>query len=147
MYPIFISAIIQQYKYLVHKKRKKILVCRVEDIFSSKFRNTCFLVRLALKKKKFFQLKIKCNLKLWSKVLETICKYIIFQFGKIENKPFSLKKSGYLFTKKKYNGCYNGWLPLCHLCHLRHRLRNFLFRTKVMFRSQDIQVLALLTIP
>ena len=84
---------------------------------------------------------------MWSKVLETICKYIIFQFGKIENKPFSLKKSEYLFTKKKYNGCYNGWLPLCHLCHLRHRLRNFLFRTKVMFRSQDIQVLVLLTIP
>ena len=33
------------------------------------------------------------------------------------------------------------------MCHLRHRLRIFLFRRKVMFRSQDIQVFVFLTIP
>ena len=31
--------------------------------------------------------------------------------------------------------------------HFRHRLRIFLFRWKVMFRSQDIQVFVFLTIP
>ena len=33
------------------------------------------------------------------------------------------------------------------MCHMRHRLRIFLFRTKIMFRSQDIQVFVYLTIP
>ena len=29
---------------------------------------------------------------------------------------------------------------LLKMCHLRHRLRIFLFRKKIMFHSQDIQV-------
>ena len=33
------------------------------------------------------------------------------------------------------------------MCHLRHRLRIFLFPRKMMFRSQDIQVFLFLTIP
>ena len=33
------------------------------------------------------------------------------------------------------------------MCYLRHRLRIFSFRRKVMFRSQDIQVFAFLVIP
>ena len=33
------------------------------------------------------------------------------------------------------------------MCHLRHRLRIFLFSRKVMFGSQDIQVFVFLTIP
>ena len=33
------------------------------------------------------------------------------------------------------------------MCHLRHRLRIFLFHRKVMFCSQDIQVFVFLTIP
>ena len=33
------------------------------------------------------------------------------------------------------------------MCHLRHRLRFFLFRRKVSFRSQDIQVFVFLTVP
>ena len=32
------------------------------------------------------------------------------------------------------------------MCHLRHRLRIFLFRWKIMFCSQDIQAFAFLTI-
>ena len=36
---------------------------------------------------------------------------------------------------------------LLKMCHLRHRLRIFLFCTKIMFRSQDIQVFVFLTIP
>ena len=32
------------------------------------------------------------------------------------------------------------------ICHLKHRLRIFLFRRKIMFRSQDIQVFVFLTI-
>ena len=37
------------------------------------------------------------------------------------------------------------WL-LLKMCHLRHRLRIFLFHRKVMFRSQDIQAFVSLTI-
>ena len=33
-----------------------------------------------------------------------------------------------------------------NMCHLRHRLRIFLFNRKVMFRSRDIQVFVILTI-
>ena len=33
------------------------------------------------------------------------------------------------------------------MCHLKHRLRIFLFRRKIVFRSQDIQVFVFLTIP
>ena len=33
------------------------------------------------------------------------------------------------------------------MCHPRHRLRIFLFRRKVMFCSQDIQVFVFLNIP
>ena len=33
------------------------------------------------------------------------------------------------------------------MCHLKHRLRIFLFRRKIMFCSQDIQVFVFLTIP
>ena len=33
------------------------------------------------------------------------------------------------------------------MCHLKHRLRIFLFRRKIIFRSQDIQVFVFLTIP
>ena len=33
-------------------------------------------------------------------------------------------------------------LQLLEMCHLRHRLRIFLFRRKVMFRSQDIHFFA-----
>ena len=36
---------------------------------------------------------------------------------------------------------------LLKMCHLRHRLRMLLFRRKIMFRSQDIQVFLFLTIP
>ena len=36
---------------------------------------------------------------------------------------------------------------LLKICYLRQRLRIFLFRRKVMFRSQDIQVFVFLTIP
>ena len=36
---------------------------------------------------------------------------------------------------------------LVKLCHQGHRLTVFLFRRKVMFRSQDIQVFIFLTIP
>ena len=36
--------------------------------------------------------------------------------------------------------------PLLELCHLKQRLRIFLFRRKIMFRSQDIQVFIFLTI-
>ena len=36
---------------------------------------------------------------------------------------------------------------LLKMCHLRHRLRIFLFCRKNMFRSQDIQVFVFLTIP
>ena len=32
------------------------------------------------------------------------------------------------------------------MCYLRHRLRIFLFRGKIVFRSQDIQVFVVLTI-
>ena len=35
---------------------------------------------------------------------------------------------------------------LLKMCHLKHRLRIFLFHTKIMFRSQDIQVFVFLTI-
>ena len=38
-------------------------------------------------------------------------------------------------------------LPLLKMCHLRHRLRIFLFHRKVMFRVQDIQVFVFLIIP
>ena len=33
------------------------------------------------------------------------------------------------------------------MCHLKHRLRIFLFHRKIMFCSQDIQVFVFLTIP
>ena len=33
------------------------------------------------------------------------------------------------------------------MCHLKHRLRIFLFHRKIMFHSQDIQVFVFLTIP
>ena len=33
------------------------------------------------------------------------------------------------------------------MCHLKHRLRIFLFHRKIMFLSQDIQVFIFLTIP
>ena len=36
---------------------------------------------------------------------------------------------------------------LLKICHLRHRLRIFLFHRKVMFRSQNIQVFVFLTMP
>ena len=36
---------------------------------------------------------------------------------------------------------------LLKMCHLRNRLRIFLFSRKVMFRSQDIQVFVFLAIP
>ena len=36
---------------------------------------------------------------------------------------------------------------LLKMCHLRHKLRIFLFRRKIMFRSQDIQVFVFLAIP
>ena len=36
---------------------------------------------------------------------------------------------------------------LFQMCHWRHRLRIFLFRRKIMLRSQDIQVFVFLTIP
>ena len=36
---------------------------------------------------------------------------------------------------------------ICIEFHLKHRLRIFLFRRKIMFRSQDIQVFVFLTIP
>ena len=32
------------------------------------------------------------------------------------------------------------------MCHLRHRLEIFLFRKKVMFRSEDIQIFVFLAI-
>ena len=38
-------------------------------------------------------------------------------------------------------------LYVLKMCHLKHRLRIFLFCTKIMFCSQDIQVFVLLTIP
>ena len=36
---------------------------------------------------------------------------------------------------------------LLKMCHLKHRLRIYLFRRKIMFRSQDIKVFVFLTIP
>ena len=36
---------------------------------------------------------------------------------------------------------------LLKMCHLKHRLRIFLFHRKIMFPSQDIQVFVILTIP
>ena len=36
---------------------------------------------------------------------------------------------------------------LLKICHLRHRLRIFLFRRKVMFHSEDIQVFVFLATP
>ena len=33
------------------------------------------------------------------------------------------------------------------MCELRHRLRNYLFRRQIMSRSQEVQVVVLLTIP
>ena len=36
---------------------------------------------------------------------------------------------------------------LLKMCHLRHRLRTFLFHKKIMFRFQDIQVFVFLVIP
>ena len=33
------------------------------------------------------------------------------------------------------------------MCHLKHRLRTFLFRRNIMFHSQDIQVFVFLNIP
>ena len=36
---------------------------------------------------------------------------------------------------------------LLKMCHLKHRLRIFLFRRKIMCRSQNIQVFVFLTIP
>ena len=36
---------------------------------------------------------------------------------------------------------------LLRMCHLKHRLRIFLFHRKIMFHSQDIQVFVFLTIP
>ena len=58
-------------------------------------------------------------------------------------------KDGYLYHGKKFviKGYvrYKGYL--LKMCHLRHRLRSFSFRRKVMFRSQHIQVFVFLTIP
>ena len=55
-------------------------------------------------------------------------------FSLSNNKNYSLKVT---FATKQ----------LLEMYHLRHRLRIFLFRRKVIFRSQDIQVFVFLTIP
>ena len=44
----------------------------------------------------------------------------------------------------KVTSATKGWL--LKMCHLRHRLRIFLFNRKVMFRSRYIQVFVILTI-
>ena len=62
----------------------------------------------------------------------------------------------YLSAKFQYlQICFNiiikGYLAikryLLKICHLRHRLRIFLFRRKIMFRYQDIQIFLFWTIP
>ena len=61
------------------------------------------------------------------RVLSSLCisKILCFTFLKVTS------------TTKRY---------LLKMCHLLHRLRFFLFRRKVMFRSQDIQVFVVLTV-
>ena len=47
------------------------------------------------------------------------------------------------FISFKVTSAAKRWL--LKMCHLRHRLRIFLFHRKVMFRSEDIQVFVFLT--
>ena len=53
-------------------------------------------------------------------------------------------------TRQIWNMCKISYLPCwqdqCN-SHLRHRLKIFLFRRKIMFRSQDLQVFVFLIIP
>ena len=61
----------------------------------------------------------------------------------------------YKYTKAARNRSqlFKGYYLRCKtitcdkMCHLKHRLRIFLFHRKIMFHSQDIQVFVFLTIP
>ena len=58
-----------------------------------------------------------------------------------------IKKSKRLFLSLLFlNVTSTTKQQLFKMCHLRHRLRSFLFRRKAMFFSQDIQVIVFLTI-
>ena len=55
-----------------------------------------------------------------------------------------LDKNGNKLVRKLKSYCHYKTIKLCHM---RHRLRIFLFHRKVLFHSQDIQVFIFLTIP
>ena len=50
----------------------------------------------------------------------------------------TLALKGYLLTSAKKQ-------ELLKMCHLRHKLRIFLFHRKIMLRSRDIQIFVFLT--
>ena len=46
----------------------------------------------------------------------------------------------HIYTFQLYQKISTTEQQLLKMCHVRHRLRIFLFRRKILFRSQDIQV-------
>ena len=65
-----------------------------------------------------------------------------------KNKWISCVSTGVFLSNKKLLKVTSATKrSLFKICHLKHRLRFFLFRRKIIFRSQDIQVSVFLTIP